>query len=127
MRSAWMGLVLLAFVVAGIPAVAAPPEDAAREGAASLQPDSWLRWAADALAAQEGEGFTATAPPEAEGPRVGQYKVNVGFRLWILGRDLQTTHVAGRPKQWASVWNNDMVDQDSEWFIVQRVGAIRIG
>jgi hypothetical protein len=127
MRSAWTGIVVLAVCSAGVAAFAAPPEDAARGGSASLQPDSWLRWAAEALAAQEGEGFTATAPPEAEGPKVGQYKINVGFRLWILGRDLQATHVAGRPRQWASVWNNEQVDQDSEWFIVQRVGAIRIG
>ncbi|MCU0722904.1 MAG: hypothetical protein MUC63_04710 [Planctomycetes bacterium] len=130
MRSTAMVMTLLAALLAAAPAAADASADGGdREASAGsrLAPESWLGWLSSALAAQDPEGFTSTAPAEAAGPSVGQYRIQAGFRLWILARDLQTTHTAGRPKQWSALWNNEQTDRDAEWFIVQRVGAIRIG
>lgn len=53
--------------------------------------------------------------------------IRAGFRMVILGREIKATHVAGRPLQWAGVWNSDQANQDAEWFVVHRYGAIRLG
>jgi hypothetical protein len=131
MRSTMIVFAVLAALLAAGPsaAVAAAPSDGSSSGGRSLfSSDSMLGWLAEVLAAEEQpEIFTATPGEETGGLRPGQYRILAGFRLWILARDLQTTHVAGRPRQWAAVWNNEQADRDAEWFIVQRVGAIRIG
>ncbi|GEM_PF-3159215 len=118
MRQGLFGMVIAAALLA----VAAP---ARGEGASVL---GWL----DAACGQwpvEKETATGTEDGGLDGTASSEEKpftLGAGFRMWIFARPIKTTHVSGRPRTEATVWQHSQVDDDSSWFVVHRVGAIRL-
>jgi hypothetical protein len=55
----------------------------------------------------------------------GKLHISAGFALISYGRDAKTTHVSGRPRSAATFFQHTQADQDSSWYMVHRIGALK--